>query len=430
MGRKLSHSSRASGALILLRHDLFERNPIKFAAYIQDKIELESLILNIGLRFDLFDPQGKIPVDQSDPNIYSPFKLEHIYKDLNGDGDIGIDEQIESNEYTLKERESFWWNSTSVKTSLSPRVGLGYPITDEGTIRFSFGIFQQIPEYSQLYLDDQLKLTETQGTQGPFGNPDLKPQTTDIYEIGFKQMVTDNIAIDITGFYRDIRNWISTSQPIPTVLAGTSYVITVNKDLANIKGVTLAVTKRFSDHYAFDIDYTYQIAEGTNSAPDQEYFAQLDGNEPTKQMTPLDWDQTHTLNAAFYFGYESWGASITSKYNTGQPYTPEAIAGAYTGRNIITGLNENSRRKPSLFNIDFEIYKSFFIAESELLIFLRVFNLLDSRNPVTVFNDTGLPDYTLEEEQVQNEDEDWYVYPNYYSQPRSIYLGTKIKLGF
>ena len=35
-----------------LAHTEITREPLKFAAYIQDKIEFESLIVNVGLRFD------------------------------------------------------------------------------------------------------------------------------------------------------------------------------------------------------------------------------------------------------------------------------------------------------------------------------------------------------------------------------------------
>ncbi|MBI2420292.1 MAG: TonB-dependent receptor [Ignavibacteriales bacterium] len=412
------------------QHDLFERKPVKFAAYIQDKIEYESLIINLGMRFDLFDAKGKVPVDQEDPNVYNPLKLNHLYYDVNGDGDIGSNEQTAANIIPLAEREKFWWRKSKVKSFFSPRVGLAYPITDKGTIRFSYGIFQQIPEYSQLYLGDQLKITASQGNQGPFGNPDLKPQTTTIYEIGFKQMVTEQIAIDVTGYYRDIRNWISTSQPIPTFLAGTSYSISINKDFANVRGVSLSVRKLFADYYSFDIDYNFQLAEGTNSSPDQEFYSQLNGAEPTKQMTPLNWDQTHTLNASFYVMYEGWGMSFMSKLNTGQPYTPEAIAGTYTGRNIISGLTQNSRRKPLQFNLDLEIFKNLTLAGNEIMAYCKVFNVFDAKNPVTVFGDTGKPDYTLQQDQVFSYDKGWFTYPTYYSQPRSIYIGMSAQLDF
>jgi outer membrane receptor for ferrienterochelin and colicin len=410
------------------QHDRFERTPFKFSAYLQDKIEFESLIINIGLRFDLFNPNGQVPVDPEDPNIYNPFKLEHIYKDLNGDGKIGLDEQTDANKLTITDREAYWYKKASVKTQLSPRFGIAYPITDKGIIRFSYGIFQQIPEYSQLYLADQYKLTSAQGMQGPFGNNDLKPQHTTIYELGLQQQLFEDISIDVTAFYRDIRDWISSSQPIPTYLAGISYSKRINRDFANVKGVTLAINKRFRDYFSFGIDYTFQVAEGTNSSPDQEFFAQLNGSEPTRVLTPLNWDQTHTLNANIYVGTSDWGASLISTLSTGQPYTPTLIQGAYTGRNVLAGLAQNSRRKPLIANIDLELHKSFEFMNSTIQFFIKIFNLLDLKNPLTVFGDTGKPDYTIQEKTVIEYDPGWFNYPNYYSAPRNIYIGTKISL--
>ena len=415
------------------QHDLFERKPQKFSAYVQDKIEFESLIINVGLRFDLFDPRGEIPIDKTDPNIYSPFKLEHIYHDLNDDGLIGLDEQTDANKLTVAEREAFWYKKTSVKTGLSPRFGIAYPITDRGIIRFSFGIFQQIPEYSQLYLGDQYKLTTAQGLQGyrgeqAYGNNDLKPQRTTIYEIGLQQQISEDLAFDLTAFYRDIRDWISSSPPIPTFLAGISYSETINRDFANVKGITLSINKRFRNNYSFGIDYTFQTANGINSSSDEEFFSQLNGSEPKRILTPLDWDQTHTLNANIYVGTSDWGVSLISRFNTGQPYTPTRIEGANTGINVLTGLAGNSRRKPVIFNLDMELYKNTELSLIDLQLFIKVFNLLDSKNPIIVFGDTGKPDYTLQEQTVTDQDKYWFVYPNYYSPPRSIYLGAKFSI--
>jgi len=418
-------------------HDLFERNPLRFSAYIQDKFESESFIVNVGLRLDLFDPQGRIPIDKSDPNIYNPFKLEHIYHDSNNDGLIGLDEQTDANRLTLAERTDFWYKETSIKYGFSPRFGIAYPITDKGIIRFSFGIFHQIPEYSQLYFGDEYKLTSAQGLQGatnefntelPFGNNDLEPQSTTIYEIGLQQQISDDLAFDITAFYRDIRNWITASPPIPTFVAGISYSERINRDFANVKGITLSVNKRFTNYFSFGIDYTYQIAEGINSTSDDEFFAQLDGSEPKRTLTPLDWDQTHTLNANIFVGTRDWGISLISSLLTGQPYTPTRIEGANTGNNVITGLADNSRRKPMISNIDIEIFKNFELNLMRLQLFISVYNLLDSTNPITVFTDTGKPDYTLQEQTVTDHDEFWFVYPNYYSPPRSIYLGANITI--
>ena len=245
----------------------------------------------MGLRYDYFDANGKIPYDPEDPNIYNPFKNHNIYKDTDGSGVIELAERTEDNKFTVAEREKFWYNKTSVKSQLSPRLGVAYPITERGVIHFSYGIFQQIPVYSQLYIGDQLKVGKSSATYGPYGNPDLKPERNTMYELGLKQQILTDLAIDVTGFYRDIRNWISTCPPISTVLSGVSYATYNNRDFANVRGITLAVDKKFSNNYAFTVDYTFQIVEGTNSDPTQEFYSQIGGAEPTKILTPMDWDQ-------------------------------------------------------------------------------------------------------------------------------------------
>ncbi|MFH0882462.1 MAG: TonB-dependent receptor [bacterium] len=406
-------------------HDRYVRTPWKFAGYVQDKIEFESVVINIGLRYDWFDPQGKIPNDAADPNIYRPLKLSHKYHDLNGDGTIDLAEQVPENEFSLAERESFWYHGTTTKSQLSPRFGIAYPITDKGVIHFSYGIFQQIPEYSLLFDSDERKLFEAAKIYGPFGNPDLKPQRTTMYEIGLAQQLTDQLAINITGFSRDIRNWISSSAQIPTYVAGVSYVTMINRDLANIRGVTVQLEGRISNQFRITGDYTLQIAEGTNSAPEDEYWAQLNEEEPTKVLTPLNWDQRHTFNLTAHYGGESYGVTVLGRYNSGHPYTPEILTGELTGRSILAGLAENSRRMPSGFNIDLYAYYAIDIPGGKIQLSLQVKNLFDAANPTSVFRDTGLANYTVNESLVAGADEGYFIRPDYYSEPRSMLLGVR-----
>ncbi len=408
-------------------HNRYSREPFKFAAYVQDKIEYESLIINVGLRYDYFDANGQVPRDPEDPNIYNPFKGENIYRDTNGDGQISIDERKPENEMTVAEREAFWHKETSVKTQLSPRLGVAYPITERGVIHFSYGIFQQLPEYSRLYTGDQIKLAKSTGTYGPYGNPDLKPQRTTMYELGLQQQFTDNLAIDVTGYYRDIRNWISVSPPTQTTLSGVSYVKYNNRDFANVRGITFALDRRFANNFAFKIDYTFQIAEGTNSNPEEEFFAQQGGAEPTKALTPLDWDQRHALNANLFVGAQTWGASVITRFNSGQPYTPVSVTATRTGQSILAGTPDNSRTKPNRFTVDFNAYKNFSFNRFEFQLFLKIFNMFDADNPTGVFGDTGRPDYSLFQlTQAEQADDTWFVHPEFYSEPRRIQIGTRI----
>ncbi|MCB2198832.1 TonB-dependent receptor [bacterium] len=403
----------------------YSRTPYKFAAYMQDKIEYKSVVINVGLRFDLFDPQGKLPVDPQDPNIYRPLKLANQYHDSNGDGVIDLSEQTEDNQLTVADRRSYWYKDTSVKTQVSPRLGVAYPITDRGIIHFSYGIFQQIPEYSLLYGDDERKVAESADVYGPFGNPDLEPQRTTMYELGLSQQLTDQFAINLTGFYRDIRDWISAGAQIPTSVAGISYVTYTNRDLANVRGITFGVEGRFTDRIQLFGDYTYQVAEGTNSSPEDEYWSQIDGDEPTKQLTPLNWDQRHTLNLNAFYGTAEYGVTLLASYNSGQPYTPEILTGERTGRSIIAGLSDNSRRMPNRFNLDLYAFRAIPVWSTRIRLSLEVRNLLDGKNPTAVFNDTGQADYTVNEELVQDADEGYFVRPDYYAEPRSILFGVR-----
>jgi outer membrane receptor for ferrienterochelin and colicin len=409
-------------------HNRFERTPDKYALYIQDKIEYNSVIINIGLRYDYFNSNGRVPSDPQDPNIYNPLKLSHVYRDLNENGVIDVAEQAADNEFTLAERKTFWYRNASAKTQVSPRFGIAYPITDRGVIHFSYGIFQQVPEYSQLFESDEMKLTEGQGIAGPFSNPDLNPQRTTMYELGLKQQVSDNIGIDVTGYYRDIRDWISTSPAFPTYSAGVTYSKNINRDFASVSGVTLTVTRRLAKSFALNVDYTYQVVQGSNSSPEDEYNALTNGSEPKKQLSPLNWDQRHSLNVSLFFGKKNWGVNTIAQFYSGQPYTPTIISGTWTGQNVISGLATNSRSKPVRFTVDVNLYRKLAVKEVELEFFLHVYNLLDSLNPVTVWTETGKPDYTFYETQVVEADPTWFDRPDYYSEPRKIMAGLKVSI--
>ncbi|HTY58444.1 MAG TPA: carboxypeptidase regulatory-like domain-containing protein, partial [Bacteroidota bacterium] len=53
-------------------HDNYYHRPAELSAYVQDKLEFKDLIVNIGLRYDYFNPDGYTLADPSDPNIYNP----------------------------------------------------------------------------------------------------------------------------------------------------------------------------------------------------------------------------------------------------------------------------------------------------------------------------------------------------------------------
>ncbi len=408
------------------RYAEFSVQPFTASVYLQDKVEYDDFIVNAGLRLDYFDPRAQVPVDPSDPNIFNPLKPINIYNDLDGDGVISDDEEGDDNRRTVEERAEYWYDDASVKLQLSPRLGVAYPITDAGVIHFSYGHFLQIPTFEVLFNNPGYKVPGAiSGSYGPFGNADLEPQRTVMYEIGIQQGLGADLLIDVTGFYRDVRDWVSTSPLIPTVATGVDYVIFDNKDYSNVRGLTVAVSKRLAEGYAFDLDYTFQVAEGSNSNPDEDFFAQQNGAQPRLILIPLGWDQRHTLNGSVFVTGKAWGASTLARLGSGYPYTP-VISSSDGGFEVPPPEATNSSRRPVTFNMDLYAYKDFPVAGVTPRVFLQVYNLLDNRNANTVYGDTGLPDVTRDAQVLSTFDAGYFVRPNFYSEPRRVQLGLQV----
>ncbi|RMF58291.1 MAG: TonB-dependent receptor [Calditrichaeota bacterium] len=380
--------------------------PVEYSFYVQDKMEYEDFIVNIGLRFDYFDSKGRILRDPKDPNIRSPFLPEH-------------------QQMSLAEREQIWYDKPSPKLQLSPRVGVAYPITARGVIHFSYGHFLQIPEFRLLYQNPQFNVTRDRKKDNLVGNADLDAQRTVMYEIGLQQQLSDDISIDVTGYYRDIRGWVGTSPLIETYDNSTFYSQYENRDYANVRGVTLMFRKRFANHFSANLDYTFQVAEGNASDPEDAFNDIKNDKEPRKTIIPLNWDRRHVLNGNVYLGFGGNGISVLARLETGLPYTPQPATGVRVGTNVPQGLRENSGRRPTLFTVDLQLYRDikFKVGNSEFkwTLFAKIYNLLDRRNEQNVYSDTGRATYTITSGAFA--DPEYIVRPDFYTQPRRVQLG-------
>jgi len=418
--------------------DDFKRNPREFSAYIQDKIEVESLIMNLGVRFDYFDANTAIPTDPHDPNIYYPFKNVDRYRGW-VDPPPGLSQDQLADyiagfqEFSLDERRSRMQKAAGAKMAVSPRLGIAYPITDQGVIHFSYGHFFQIPNFEYLYANPDFKLSAGGGFE-IFGNPDLNPQRTVQYEIGLQQQLAQDLGIDATLFYKDIRDLVQTSPLVDTPIPSVKYSRYVNSDYGNVRGFTLSLKKRQSAHFSAWADYTYQVAEGTYSNPNDAYTAYVGQQEPRLAMIPLGWDQRHTLNGRLIFTRSSWTASLVGRYWTGRPYTPTFPIGVSIGAGALKGLRENSARLPDQKSVDLFIQKRVRPAGLQCDLFVNVYNLLDTRDELQVWTDTGTADYTttITPERVPYNPlrigtvQSYITRPDWYTAPRWIQAGVAI----
>jgi outer membrane receptor protein involved in Fe transport len=405
-------------------YDAYTHRPFELSAYIQDKLEFKDFILNIGLRFDYFEPDGVVLNDDQntyglpyapyytvdDPNIYSPIKDFNKAK-------------------SLAERRTYWYKKAKAKYQFSPRIGASFPITDRGVFHFSYGHFFQIPRFERLYENPDFKLGFGTGNQGLIGNADLKPEQTINGEIGIQQQITDDISVDLTAYIRDIRNLTSTGGDEIFVFGQSAkYSKYVNRDFGYVRGIVITVDKNFSQGLSATLDYTFQIARTTASDPGESRNSILGGSLPEVQLTPLDKDQRHTLNVSINYSASTWGASCIAQYGSGTPFTPRKSTD-------ITTLLTNSQNKPEFFNLDARAYYEVPFGMLKLVAFLRVFNLLDIENEVNVFNDTGRAGFTTDLAKARKENppqlvntfEEFFRRPAYYSEPRRIEFGMNLE---
>lgn len=396
----------------LITNGYYNRNPIEASAYIQDKIEFDGLIVNIGLRWDYFDSDGPVLADENDPDIV-----------------------FEERRQSLTDDEIF--DQASAKSQLSPRLGVSFPISEGGVVHFSYGWFFQIPNFELLYRNPEFRLgTSGSGLIGLIGNADLKPQKTINGEIGLKQALSASTSVEVTAYFRDINDLAGTATD-PILVRGTSarYGKFVNSDFGFIRGIILRFDQRIGDNLSVNLDYTYQVAKGNASDPAAVYNAAAAKQEREQQIVPLDWDQLHTANVRMTYDDRdnNWGMSIISSFGSGLPYTPQQTT-QQTGVILPTTIQLNSQAKPTTWDVDLTAYKSFNLRDAEVQVFTKIDNLFDRQNEYGVFGDTGRASYSLQ----KNVDEAsfqgdpafldrWYTRPEFYAEPRRVTLGISYR---
>jgi hypothetical protein len=193
--------------------------------------------------------------------------------------------------------------------------------------------------------------------------------------------------------------------------------------------------QRFTRNFSFQLDYSWMLAEGTYSNPNDAFNAINGEQEPQKTLVPMNWDQRHTLNAQLILRLKGWTASMIGRYNSGLPYTPSFARGAFVGGAQLNGLPENSERRPNIYYADFRLDKEWRLKNGlRLGVFTYIDNLFDTRAITNVFSDTGSPDYTTNPrlKDVNYDDrristtEDYFSRPTWYISPRLVRLGLRV----
>ena len=102
-----------------------------------------------------------------------------------------------------------------------------------------------------------------------FGNPDLEPERTVAYELGLDHLIGGSLRFDITAFYKDISDLVSTRPArLPNgdlaLVNGNPITLYQNGDYGSVEGfdISLERIKTGGEIVSGSVSYSYMTATG------------------------------------------------------------------------------------------------------------------------------------------------------------------------
>jgi hypothetical protein len=441
--------------------------PIYLAGYIQDEFTFKDLIFRVGVRVDRYDANQKV---LKDPFLfYEAFTAGEVTNlagnavdhpnNISNSAVVYVNDVQNPTAIVGYREGNVWYNAAGTEISdpsvlrtgsgiapylvdpsqstisstafkdyvpqvnVMPRISFSFPISESALFYANYDVLTQRPSTgNRLDMIDYLYINNRSDR---VNNPDLKPETTIEYAIGFKQTIGKRSAIELNGFYREMRNQIATvrvSEAYPR-----TYTTFGNLDFGTVKGLTISYDLRRTKRLQMRIAYTLQFADGTGSNVETGASLVNAGFPNLRVIQPLDFDQRHNfvVSADYRFGegkdydgpktvtkggktinwLQNFGVNAIIRAGSGNPYsrqsnTTSAVLGG--GSAFLDGSINGSSR-PWQFRIDLRIDKDFTIKwnkgkegkpakTSPLNLYVDIQNLLGTENVLGVYRKTGNPD--------------------------------------
>ena len=439
--------------------------PIYISGYIMDKFTFDDIIFNVGVRIDRFDANQNVLKDSYViGEAYTLGGAESYISDVFGE-DVVIPENIgndfvvyvdaldEPNAIVGYRDGDTWYNAVGTEindpdvlainepypapwlvdpkaelnnnafkdfvpdVNIMPRISFSFNISDEAVFFAHYDILTQRPTSSNRFSPIDYLFIESRNNL--ISNPDLKPEKTIDYELGFQQVLTKTSSLKISAYYKEMRDMIQVrnftgAYPRPYRAFG-------NLDFGTVKGFTVGYDMRRTGNIRVNANYTLQFADGTGSTTETALALINAGLPNLRSISPLTYDQRHRIvaNVDYRYGkgeqydgpviniggkerqiFAEMGVNAIANLGSGTPYTASSIPTPITGEvSPSTEGSINGSRLPWQFNMDLNFDKDFSInlgKEGEdgktvnLNVYLWVGNLLNTQNINSVYRFTGV----------------------------------------
>lgn len=442
--------------------------PIYMAGYIQDKFAFSDLIFNIGLRIDRFDANQKVLKDP-----FSLYETRSVIEvtELSGNSvihpsNMGSDYVVYVNDINnptsvVGYRDGYTWynaegteisdptvlesasgiapclvdpSSKEIKptafkdyepqTSYMPRVSFSFPISDVALFFAHYDVLTKRPTSGIRF--DPTDYLFLENVNNVIANPDLRPEKTIDYELGFQQKLTNSSSLKFSAYYRELRNLVQIYKFVDAY--PRSYTSYNNIDFGTVKGMTISYDLRRTSNVWMKASYTMQFADGTGSNATSGFNLVSSGQPNLRTTMPLDYDRRHSLTCVVDYRYsegklytgpvwtkkikgtdkvktipvlQNTGIDFTFSGGSGIPYSRSSKVGYLGGGTVLQG-SINGSRLPWQFKIDARLDKDINVylgkkdsknrKEAYLNVYLQVLNILNTKNVMGVYAATGNPD--------------------------------------
>jgi len=415
--------------------DIYRVYPADGAIYIQDDIRFEGFFLNAGLRLDYWFPGKYVDDAIENANNILTDEMRKQYKE-----------------------DTYNFFGRRFKMRLMPRLGVSFPISDNQMLFLNYGHFSKRPKPQFIYA--KLGNVSSKSSYQKFGNPNLNPETSVIYELGLRHQFSKNDVISVTAFYKDIFDYVQTTtiSGIPRIGSAIFYI---NLDYARSRGIEMEYKTRLAKNFSGSINGSYSVATTKSSSPDIGLLiAQGSISEQPIKETYAVWDRPWqvSINGNYYIpngsGPRIFGVNILGNWNinlrwfaqAGKRYTPVSFVyyRSSDNRPIYTEVEDQTLRYSKIGSMwkwaDLSI-KKYFKSHSErykYVFSIEVKNLFNDKNaniinPVTgkayeygdlvpsSWNDPLYPDLTYPVSSP------YPLNPARYREPRHIRIGLSVE---
>jgi hypothetical protein len=392
----------ASSFITQFAMDAFVVNPVTYAVWGADRLDLGDVVLELGIRYDYMD--SKALFSNTPGRIFTNPAWQSA---------------AATNDAAYAASVAAVFTPAEAHSTLSPRLRVSFPITERTDFRMSYAHQVQTPDFLTLLSGSNNDLSFT-NTNDAFGR-DVGFGKTVQFEFGVRHAFGPDLVLDISAYNKDKVSDLTyriKGYADPAVVGDVVNVnVLTTADFGYARGIDLKLDKRVGNWMSVSGGYTFQVARSTGSDPfayintSGRQISQVTGDRlpPPEQPLPTDDNRTHNfVGTASLSVPGDWqqgttmgailrnvGVFATFRAVSGLPYTRLRNAGQGNtaprlGFGLISTQVEpiNSSTMPWTKFFDLRFNKGLRVGRADITAFADLRNALNFKNVAQLFVET------------------------------------------